>query len=180
MSAPVALEGTGWRIVFERQGDRLGHRIEVDTHDGFVTVAASREGTSLDSWPPSPPLQDLHLERTPAGEPVALLVGGAGGSHWSASVTLDAGAAATFDIACRVKARPSWLGSCYRVLVKATDLGAWSINGRPLILEPLDADLRLEGAGDGLRLLVTMEDDMWPRTLRWRYRFAWNVSPYSR
>jgi len=46
---------------------------------------------------------------------VALLVGMAGRSHWSLSVEPIAGRAAfLFDAACRLHARPTWLGHVWR------------------------------------------------------------------
>ena len=52
----------------------------------------SIEGTATDDWPPSPPLQSLSIETLPDGRRVALLVGMAGRSHWSASIEAVASA----------------------------------------------------------------------------------------
>ena len=78
-------------------------------------ILESVEGTPNQNWPPSPPLQELHLESRPDGKQLALLVGMAGNSHWSMSVEFDPAAGkALFDVACRVKREPGKLASTYR------------------------------------------------------------------
>jgi hypothetical protein len=74
----------------------------------------SLEGQPDDPWPASPALQSLHVEQRGGGIVVALLVGMAGSSHWSLSVEANAQLhRATFDVACRTRAEPAWLGSTY-------------------------------------------------------------------
>jgi hypothetical protein len=47
---------------------------------------------------------------------VAFLTGMAGSSHWSASIACEpARNRAAFDIACRCKQRPAWVGSLYQL-----------------------------------------------------------------
>ena len=62
----------------------------------------------------SPPLVELSAINLQGG-PALLAVGLAGRSHFSASVRPHPERADTllFEIACRVKERPSWLGSTY-------------------------------------------------------------------
>lgn len=106
------------RIEFIRHGDRFAQFISViDAAGNAIPALESIEGTSKDEWPTSPPLQSLSIETLPDGRRAALLVGMAGGSHWSASVEPIAGEAALlFDIACRHSKAPIHLGSCYRRL----------------------------------------------------------------
>jgi hypothetical protein len=67
-------------------------------------------------------LSQLHIEPRPEGRNVALLVGMAGGNHWSASVESDpASQRLTFDVACRVHGHMSGpLASSYRRLSDKT------------------------------------------------------------
>jgi hypothetical protein len=115
----VALAG-GARLVVEffERGDRLAHVVSWVSREGQkVDLLESIEGSPVDDWPTSPPLQSLSLESLTDGRRVAFLVGMAGRSHWSASVEpLAATAAIAFDIACRHSAAPGWLGSQYRAL----------------------------------------------------------------
>ncbi|MBL9123800.1 MAG: hypothetical protein JNG90_09220 [Planctomycetaceae bacterium] len=112
-----------------------------------TVVFESIEGTPEEDWPPSPPLQELHLEARPDGKQLALLVGMAGTSHWSLSVEFDpAAGTAVFDVACRVKRAPGGLGSRYRRSGSAPQ--EWS------------AEPQTSGS---LEL---------PRTARWRYGVA--------
>ena len=48
----------------------------------------SMEGTPSDDFPPSPPLQQMHLQEI-NGTPVLLAVGMAGRGHWSASILMS-------------------------------------------------------------------------------------------
>jgi len=105
----AVLEADGLRVVFIRQGDRYAHRIEVFDAADWRPAWESLEGTADDVWPPSPPLQQLHVERRAEG-PVALLVGMAGRTHWSAAVEVvrdlaggpGSRQAIRFDMAARV------------------------------------------------------------------------------
>jgi hypothetical protein len=111
------LEATGLKIVFARRGDRYAHRIEVWDEDAktWVIALVSREGSDEETWPPSPPFQQLHLERRPTGD-VVLLVGMAGRSHWSAAVEVcPERKLLKFDVAIRIQAAPARLGTAYDV-----------------------------------------------------------------
>jgi hypothetical protein len=103
------------RLVFDWLGDRYGQRIEQQTFSKWSTILESLEGSADEIWPPSPPLQSVHIEHRETG-PVALLVGKSGTSHWSASIEPVAlPIAFQFDIACRVQCPPGRLGSIYQV-----------------------------------------------------------------
>lgn len=107
--------GHALRVEFVWHGDRYRHLIAVARPDGSaVPCFESVEGGAADPWPPSPPLQSLSIETLPDGRRVALLVGMAGKSHWSASIEPSAsGRSLVFDIACRVAGPNPILGSQY-------------------------------------------------------------------
>jgi hypothetical protein len=122
----------------------------------------SLEGESDDSWPASPPFQELTLE-TRDDHQIAFLVGKAGTSHWSASVEPSAEREEVgFDIACRVHHPPQRLGSQMTVdpagaaleVIASTEMESRCEvrmeNGRIEVI-PLAAPARL------------------PATVRWRY-----------
>jgi hypothetical protein len=109
----VRLESGGTAVVFRWRGDRWRHTV---TFAG-ESLAESVEGTADGGdarWPVSPPLVELSAIDLQGG-PALLAVGLAGRSHVSASVRPHPERADTllFEIACRVKERPSWLGSTY-------------------------------------------------------------------
>lgn len=120
-----AIEATGpnglLRVEFVPRGDRYGHVISLVNSNGEIQpLLESVEGTAADDWPSSPPLQSLSVETLSAGRPAALLVGMAGGSHWSASVEpIQGEPELIFDVACRHSRPPTWLGSRYRQLSAA-------------------------------------------------------------
>lgn len=110
---PVRLESGGIAVVFRWCSDRWRHTV---TFAG-ESLAESVEGTADGGdarWPVSPPLVELSAIDLQGG-PALLAVGLAGRSHFSASVRPHPERADTllFEIACRVKERPSWLGSTY-------------------------------------------------------------------
>lgn len=104
MKVPEPLVAGPLRCAWFARGDRLGHRIELETHDSdeaqvvslLESIDQSTGAEANDAWPPSPPLTDWQLEERP-GERVLMAVGRAGHSHWSVvvsvnDVTSDAGA----------------------------------------------------------------------------------------
>jgi hypothetical protein len=118
MTNDQALECGDLRIVFVWRRDRYRHTVERRIGGHWTPLLESVEGLAeiRDAWPPSPALQSLHIERRTSG-PVALLVGQAGSSHWSASVEADQDSSAlVFDLACRITQRAGHVGSSYRVL----------------------------------------------------------------
>ncbi|TWT54501.1 hypothetical protein Pla22_21480 [Rubripirellula amarantea] len=92
--------------------DRFVHRILVDDTE----VARSIDSDAENDWPDSPPIQQISLEPI-NDQPTILGVGGAGRGHWSISVGRNPQQpnSIRFDIACRVKETPKFLGSSYRV-----------------------------------------------------------------
>ncbi len=155
-------------LIFRWRQDRYGHAIELDQR----RVAESVDGSSVDVWPPSAPVQQLSLE-TLHGRSTLLGVGAAGRSHWSVSVEavdLDGVPAFLFEWACRVKRPPGraepassgaevQVGSEYRV-----DEGVTII--------PLEGTLREQLGPDRLRLFPESPpaSPQSGSTLQWRYR----------
>ena len=165
-------------VEFTDAGDRQGHAVFAVDGSERVCLLTSVEGSGEEPWPASPPLQDLHIESRGDERCVALLVGRAGGSHWSMSVEADPLAEwLTFDIACRLRTMPQWLGSTYQATAAARMLGGeLRIAGGATLRLLDDAAVRhapLEIAGDIVRLAPAGWSGDWPktpsRTIRWRY-----------
>jgi hypothetical protein len=157
------LESEGLRLLFERRGDRYVHRVEQIANRGQSAAAVtSVEGPADAAWPNSPPFQELHIERR--GERrIALLVGRAGGSHWSASVQFDvSGRRVEFDVACRVTGPPDALRSTYDVPPDSP---------LRLVADPIDGNYAqlIRGNDTSLAVAPQMPSGPWPATVRWRY-----------
>lgn len=101
------------RVQFDLPADRWRQSIVVQSAGDTWPLLQSVEGTSADRWPTSPALQSLHFETQAAGKDVALLVGQAGRSHWSASIATTGPNELEFDHACRVQELPEFLGCTY-------------------------------------------------------------------
>jgi hypothetical protein len=167
------IENGGIAVEFFRSGDRVAHRVLLKGD----LVAESVEGTPFDDWPLSPPFQEVHFEeRDPDGR-IALLVGMAGRSHWSASVAAE-GDGIRWDIACRVREAPTWLGAAYQIA------GALSIAATSATVTT-PAGSRLQFTGDTawesrdarLQLSVPLPTEKFPQTLVWQY--AVRVAPQT-
>jgi hypothetical protein len=159
----ATLETESLWIVFDRCGDRFGHEIQCRRADGLAVTLCSREGQPEDAWPPSPPLQSLHLETGSNGNQTVMLVGMAGTSHWSMTVEADlAKDRLLFDIACRIRELPSWLGSTYSHAAKS------SIRERPIEFL-LDSPLELSHESNRTILRIIPQSLILPATIRWQY-----------
>lgn len=182
MSQPVELSIAGWRLSFTRRADRFAHQIAVAEGAGWRRLLASHEGEGAEPWPPSPPLQELHIEPRGDQHTVALLVGRAGPGHWSLSLELDGRRAHAcrliYDVACRVGAAPGWLGTCYRL----ADEVSCRVEGPDcrLLWPGGAATLRRLGPPGGPALNWRAENGVifldapapgpsWPATERWGY-----------
>lgn len=187
-------------LSFLRKGDRLGQRLTASAPDQApVLLLESWEGTPAESWPASSPLQSLSIEELTPGNPVALLVGMAGKSHWSASIeSLSSGTGWRWDVACRASLTPDYLGSTYLLgkdaAASATALAWQDVPGSlaeevqtqqtiakgltiRITAEPLPASktapaLRcsLQTAPDVMRLVAARQTAEGPTTFRWKYR----------
>ncbi len=170
MSAEVVLDAGGLRVVFFRQQDRFAHRLEVVGEQGAAVLFQSVEGTDAERFPPSPPLQELHVEQRPGSVQVALLVGMAGKNHWSLSCTFDpALGQITFEPACRLREPPAFLGSSYRLgpdVVRAGERWQTPAGGCTL-----SSDALLEPQGDQVALRAAVASQL-PATVLWSYRFS--------
>jgi hypothetical protein len=165
MTASQTIEGSlgtdcVGRVEFFPWKDRIAHRVEI-RRGGASQMWESVEGDQQQNWPPSPPFQDISIERIHESN-VALLVGMAGKSHWSLSVDIDAERGSIrFDVACRIADVAEQLRSSYRGPTAAA----------------MDTPV-VAGLGSTLRQL----DDTWciepeaidnpNATVRWMYEFC--------
>lgn len=95
------------RIDFHRKMDRYRQSLWLVAGEREVCVLRTVEGTGQQAWPPSPPLQHLHQQQTPAGDVAVLGVGMAGTSHWSLAVEASADhPTLCCDVACRARVSP--------------------------------------------------------------------------
>ncbi len=176
------LEGGGLAVRFVWRDGRFAHAISiVEERSGNSTVVLrSIEGTPSDAWPASPPFQSLHREGAPSERQLALLVGMAGKSHWSASVELDpAVPCICFDVACRVHPGESGpLGSRYRVGDAAGPdrsqqtivLGTFAERQLAVAIDEDIGAGRLAVSDDSLRIdAVPQGPGTTAKTIRWRY-----------
>ena len=171
-------DGLGLQVAFLKHGDRFHHSVSLIDHQQSIPLLESTEGTDEEIWPPSPPLQELSVEQH--GEAtVALLVGMAGKSHWSASVEVAADRPRVlFDIACLVRGSPQNLGSAYHLQLEPIAVDTRRLRFRPatdvladLVLEPIGDEptgpIRREGSE--LMICCTREPKTTQPTVRWKY-----------
>ena len=162
-------DGRGLLISFRWRDDRFDHVVSVI---GGGELISSVEGDDQQDWPPSPPFQ----EATPHGADHAphaiLLVGMAGKSHWSASAERSGDSPRiVFDVACRLTAAPTCLGSSYRVVGgSCQSASVFESSGCRIQTLPIDGVMscRLQEDEQGLRVTPTTLTDP-PTTIRWRY-----------
>lgn len=133
---PIVVSAGAVRAVFSWVGDRWRHVILLDDRPWAESLEDRADGRDA-AWPCSPPLVELSGVETATG-PAVLAVGLAGRSHFSASVTAspDRPDALLFEIACRVREQPGWLGSTYAVGAERVRLGA------PRLIADLPATIR--------------------------------------
>jgi len=160
------LEGGSLAVRFFWHHDRFAHEVAVREGDGWRAMGSSVEGSPDDEWPASPPFQSLHVEHRDDGRQVALLVGMAGKSHWSASIEIDAAVPCiSFDVACRIRTiEPGPLGSTYQS----------SEDDHPLHIELTGrfGPAQLERHASQTRVAADATGDACPRTVRWDYRIV--------
>ena len=177
----LSIAGCGLEVRFNWTGDRYAHSVW-DVRGPEVCLLSSLEGKLDQSWPPSPPLQQFHIEHRPTGD-VALLVGMAGSAHWSAS--FGAGApdgALLVQAACRSKAVMGALGSSYRAIGAAKILldqtaCAIEMTACKCLLDPGLATrlLALEDCAWGVRFAPELIECVNPHTVQWSYGISLNV-----
>ena len=59
MSGTISLSAGSLCVRYHRTEDRLAHEIGIVAGDSFYPVLESIEGTPADSWPTSPPIQQI-------------------------------------------------------------------------------------------------------------------------
>lgn len=163
MTDEAILEAAGVCVRFTRVGDRISHTLArqsaTDLQGGYQPLLSSIEGDANEDWPLSPPFQNVFVERRAGGEQVALLVGMAGSSYWSASVQLQSSGKLTFDIACLVRTTPRFLGSTYQTHGSVRPRSLDEPNGTQIEFLPAPGQLVIRPTLTG----------QFPVTLRWRY-----------
>jgi hypothetical protein len=177
MRVEFVLTAGSLRVKFVRCGDRIGHVIERVAAGDVRELLTSREGSPDERWPASPPVQELEpavrspvpTTLPPEAPQVVWLIGRAGASHWSASVEAQSDDSITFDVACRLREPPDWLGSRYRLL--DADVNS------ALAVETLEGCQLAAATDDAARGVISIAAEMptgdLPLTVRWRYRLAW-------
>lgn len=161
----IVIGDEAFALEFFWQQDRFAHRVVRQLETEREICLQSQEGTPQQIWPPSPPFQSISVE-TQDSRQVALLVGMAGKSHWSASVSPVPAPQAgwEFDVACLAKQPPQWLGSLYQF----TDVPQSIVQ-----LEPIENCLLEAGSTpQHLTLRCDFPSKETPRTLRWKYRIS--------
>lgn len=169
----VAIASGDLQLAFVRSGDRFSHYL-APVGDSHAPWLASVEGLPDDPWPPSPPWQELHIECR-GDQQVAMLVGRAGGSHWSMSVeprTAEGGF--LFDVACRTSGEVGYLGSTYRLGDAAMPVltGKGIQLARGYELGALTGAIELLGGGHDriARVMPLPREGASPQTIRWQFR----------
>ena len=170
--------GRALRVVFDWHVDRFTHTVGVVDGDHFEPLLVSVEGMADDHWPRNPAFQNLSMM-----ESTALLVGMAGTSHYSASVEAVS-SAIRFDMACRVKQQPEYLGSEYQTLppVKTVDTGSISFiscgrSGRLQLRSNRPASVTTTSTATGITLHTSTFAESYPETIRWDYQLDLEVQP---
>ncbi|MCA9270140.1 MAG: hypothetical protein KDA41_16775, partial [Planctomycetales bacterium] len=167
-AARLAIETNGalLAVEFVRHGDRLAHRILLDG----VVALESIEGAADEDWPPSPPLQESHRHAAGAQGDVLMLVGKAGKGHWSMTVAADAAhSALVFDVACRLRGAPRFLGSTYQQAASGAALPL-QIVGQSAVAEQTSSDLVITPVDEPPLPAQPQSSDA--TTTRWTYRIA--------
>lgn len=156
------------------------HTIDFVAQDRRQPLLVSVEGVDDQSWPESPPLQQLDPLKPAENRSAVLLVGMAGTSHWSLSAEAQASSGEiAFDVACRLHESPTWLGSRYRLAEGVSPIrdssnqaielelpsgSCWLSMDRLVSKGPLELCDRHLAARPEVRFPAEL-----PATVRWRY-----------
>ncbi len=164
------MEAGDLRVRFFWQSDRYAHEISRRAMNVWHPAWMSVEGSPADDWPPSPPFQSLHIQQRDDGRTLALLVGMAGKSHWSASIEIEAESPSVlFDVACRVRdCEAGPLGSTYRAAKGAIGGDV----GLAIELSRRFGPATLQHAAGQTRVVAQSSAVAAPQTVRWDYRLC--------
>lgn len=174
----IHADGFGLLLTFRRDTDRYRHSISVITPGGTEPWLESVDSDGQCPWPESPPYQELSIELQ-NDRHVALLVGMAGKSYWSASIESGvAPCSLRFDVACRLREPPEKLGNTYRLLRSPHRLPpSPGANSEPhsCVLRPSNENAVCEFREQASQVSIV------PRTMfatgvatiRWQYEICW-------
>lgn len=112
----MELQAGDLKVAFFKLCDRFSHRVLVKHDENWSVMLESIEGSDQESWPASPPFQQIVGEPIGKdGRMVLLGVGLSGTGHWSVSVDENDSGAIVFDVACRVSGDFGFLGSTWKL-----------------------------------------------------------------
>jgi hypothetical protein len=177
--ANTIVAGSGAQRLRVSFAERLGQFV------GSVWLEESRQAWELlrelqledQIWPASPPWQELHVHEQ-HGFRALMLVGRAGTSHWSMAVSADdAQRAIVFDVACRLRSTPRFLGTTYALIAPAKAIGEGVEIGSKdeparVLVKPLAIDNGLSAMPDlhqGTLVVRPLQTIELPATIRWKY-----------
>lgn len=175
-------DNVGLFVSFVKNADRFGHVVALVQGEECTPIFVSIEGSKDDEdWPESPPLQEVHLEQR--GEnTIALLVGKAGESHWSAAVepTKEPGRI-RFSVACRMQGYPMRICSRYGSLLEnkvepTLELDGpwvWKINGAEVCVDVIPQEQfptpEIPANENGFEVNASLDLEPFPKTIQWIY-----------
>ena len=164
-------------VRFTFDADRFRTSLLLVTASDERVLLRSLEGDASEAWPPSGPLQEVVPEAA-NDKPFLAGVGRGGKSHWSIIATTTDEAGIEFDMACRVKVDPDFVGSTYELvaddqasiqaestepnLVKIPGLGGYAVECRAI-----QGEVSLDG--ERLQIKASESSSGLPRTERWQY-----------
>ena len=138
----VYLAAGALSVRYSKLRDRLSHTIGITDGDTYLPLLGSIEGSEEESWPASPPMQQMVEECfTPGISPVLLGVGLSGNGHWSTAIESQNNHLLKFDIACKNSKGSTFFGSQYHVLTQVQP--SLRPNCIELVLEPEKRSLNL-------------------------------------
>ncbi|WP_147274178.1 hypothetical protein [Bremerella cremea] len=178
----IRADETGLFVSFVKHQDRFAHVVALVQGEQCTPVFASIEGSQDDEdWPESPPFQEIHLEERGTGT-IAMLVGKAGDSHWSAAVepTSEPGKI-RFSVACRMQGYPMRICSRYGLILEEKSEPTleqdgpwvWKINGVELCVDVIPQDQfptpEIPANQSGFEVNASLDLEPFPKTIQWIY-----------
>lgn len=142
---------TALRVEFLKCGDRFSHIISLVESGRVTPLLDSIEGSPEDFSPLSPPIAEIHQQ-----DKMLFLTGATSIGHWSISLQADAGLL-VFDVACRLKKEPTFLGNSYRILNEVFEL------------RPMENSQVVRKGEELIIQLKNASPTSFPATVRWQY-----------